>query len=310
MAHVPVLLEEVLDFLRESADGNYIDGTAGDGGYILALAHLKPKSRILGIDLDQVSLGKLSMRLVQEDLSQRVKLAQGNFKEIKRIAADQGFKQATAVILDLGFSSSQLDEPTRGLSFQQEAVLDMRFDQGQELTAERIINTYAEPKLAELFREFGEEKFASKIAREIVQHRSKTAVSKTSELFEIIHEALPKPIKHKAADSARRIFQALRIEVNGELSNLTTALPEIAELLVPGGRMLVISFHSLEDRIVKRFFVQESRGCVCPPEFPQCVCEHNPRLRVLTKKPVTASEQERAENPRSFPAKLRVAQKV
>jgi 16S rRNA (cytosine1402-N4)-methyltransferase len=269
-----------------------------------------PKAKVLGIDLDQASLDKLSIVLAQEGLAQRTTLVQGNFKNIKAIAQDNSFVRVLGVVLDLGFSSAQLDDPGRGLSFQVAGPLDMRFDKSKNNTAEIIVNSYSLQQLAKIFKDYGEERLAHKIAAEIVRERSKKRISDTLELFEVIKQSLPKPVVYKASDYARRIFQALRIEVNDELNNLRKALPDVLDLLQPGGRMLVISFHSLEDRIVKGFFNEGAKGCICPPDFPTCVCGRNPLLKILTRKPVTATEQEIAENSRSRPAKLRVAQKI
>lgn len=307
--HIPVLLDEVTGYLRDS-DARVIDGTAGDGGYIEKFLRKNSDSQVLGIDLDQASLDKLSMRLAQEGLGQRAKLVQGNFKNLKQIAEAAGFSGASFVILDLGFSSSQLDDPSRGLSFQAAGPLDMRFDRNLDLTAEQIVNDYSEKDLTRIFRDYGEERLAGKIAHELVRARTESKITDTLRLYEIIRQALPKPVAYKASDYARRIFQALRIAVNGELENLKKVLPDILDLLAPDGRMLVISFHSLEDRIVKEFMVEASRGCVCPPDFPTCICGKNPQLKILTKKPITATEAEIAKNPRSKPAKLRVAQKT
>jgi 16S rRNA (cytosine1402-N4)-methyltransferase len=308
MSHIPVLLKEVLQYLQPSE--KIIDGTVGDGGYIKEILKINPKSKVLGIDLDQTSLDKLNKELAKMGLSQRTTLVQGNFSQLGKIAEDKGFVGANAVILDLGFSSSQLDDPKRGLSFQTDGPLDMRFDPSGKNTAGDILNTYEAPRLAAIFRNYGEERNAYKIATEIVRARKEKPIQTTGELFEIIKLALPKPLKHKASDFARRIFQALRIEVNDELNNLKKTLPQILEILAPGGRMVIISFHSLEDRIVKEFMVQAARGCICPPDFPQCVCGKNPMLKILTKKPVRASMEEAQMNSRSIPAKLRVSQKV
>lgn len=309
MPHIPVLLEKISEFLPK--DGKqYIDGTVGDGGMLREIIKVNPKAKVLGIDLDQASLDKLHMQFAQEGLSQNVTLAHGNFKNIKEIAGKAGFDQISAVILDLGFSSSQLDDSNRGLSFQTNGPLDMRLDPSQKKTAKEIVNTYSESQLAEVFTKYGEEKLARKIAHEIVRDRSHAEITNTTTLFEIIKKALPKPVAYKANDFARRVFQALRIEVNDEIGNLRSVLPDILDILAPGGCMMIISFHSLEDRIVKEFMVSSARGCVCPPDFPQCVCGKNPLVKILTKKPITATDAEIATNPRSKPAKLRIAQKI
>ncbi|MBX4204874.1 MAG: 16S rRNA (cytosine(1402)-N(4))-methyltransferase RsmH [Candidatus Doudnabacteria bacterium] len=310
MHHVPVLLDEVVKYLKPETGDRFIDGTAGDGGYIKEILRINPSAKILGIDLDQVSLDKLSMQLAQGNLSQRSELVQANFRDIKRIAQEKSFVPAAGVLLDLGFSSSQLDDPGRGLSFQTNGPLDMRFDPHQKLTARVVVNTYHKPDLVRIFKDYGEERLAAKIAEEIIICRKKQEITDTRELLAVIELALPKPVKYKVADYARRIFQAIRIEVNDELNSLKIALPNIFEILEPGGRMVIISFHSLEDRIVKEFFVNMARGCICPPDFPQCVCGKNPQAKILTRKPVTATVGEIENNPRSKPAKLRALKKA
>jgi 16S rRNA (cytosine1402-N4)-methyltransferase len=310
MSHIPVLLKEVLEYADVGQAKKVIDGTAGDGGYIREILKANSKVNVLGIDLDQTSLDKLGQRLALEGLSQNVSLVHGNYKDIKHIASEKSFLPADTIILDLGFSSSQLDDEMRGLSFQAAGPLDMRFDSSRGKTAADVVNTYHPKELAQVFREYGEEKLAGKIASEIIRIRRTKKFESTKELYDAIRESLPKPVVYKVNDFARRVFQALRIEVNQELENLKTALPDMLEILAPGGRMLVISFHSLEDRIVKEFFANRARGCVCPPDFPTCVCGKNPRLKILTKKPVTTKDDEIETNSRSKPAKLRVAQKI
>jgi 16S rRNA (cytosine1402-N4)-methyltransferase len=262
---------------------------------------------VLGLDWDQESLDRLRAETKGE---KRLTLAHANYRHAKQAAAAAGLEKVSGIILDLGFSSLQMDDPARGFSFQAQGPLDMRYDKSQSLTAEAVINDYDEKKLAEVFRKYGEENHSSKIAHEIVRQRKLSRISATDEVFHLIKEALPAPVKHKAADSARRVFQALRIEVNGELDNLQAALPDMLSLLEPHGRLVVISFHSLEDRMVKQFFLKEAKDCICPPDFPECVCGTNPNVRILTRKPVTASESEVSENPRSKPAKLRAAEKT
>jgi 16S rRNA (cytosine1402-N4)-methyltransferase len=308
--HTPVLSKEVIDYLKPEVGQKFIDGTVGDGGYVHQILEINPAAKVLGIDLDQTSLDKLSMQLAHKSLGQRVTLVHGNFRDIKHWAEEKNFSKVSGVILDLGFSSSQLDDPTRGLSFQARGPLDMRFNQSQKKTASDIVNGYQRSELAKVFREYGEEKLANKIASEIVEERRKKKIEDTHDLVAVIESALPKPVKHKVSDFARRIFQSLRIEVNDELASLRKVLPDILEILEPGGRMLIISFHSLEDRIVKEFFATSAKGCICPPDFPTCVCGKDPLLKILTKKPVVATEAELEQNSRSKPAKLRAAIKI
>lgn len=275
----------------------------------MAAAAKFPKAKFLGIDWDQASLEKLKQKLVQDGLG-KIKLAAGNYSKLKPIAQDSGFDKADAILLDLGLSSIQLDDPSRGFSFQRKGPLDMRFDRSAGITAADILNTYPETKLTEIFYKYGEDSFSKKIAHNIVRERALSPITGTDQVFRLIEKALPKPVRHRANDSARRIFQALRIEVNHELDNLAEFLPQALEFLNPGGRLLIISFHSLEDRMVKRFFLEKSKGCVCPKEFPICVCGKTSEMRIITRKPVTAGESEQNINPRSKPAKLRVAEKV
>lgn len=307
--HIPVLLKEISTFVGLGQSLVIIDATVNGGGHAKEVLKNNPQAKILGIDLDQSALDKLQQELAASGLGQNVTLVHGNFANLKTLAQTKGFERADAILLDLGFSSNQLDQPERGLSFQAKGKLDMRFDQSQTLTAEKVINEYAEKRLREIFKNYGEENFANKIAQEIVRQRQASVFGDTGQVYDVIVEALPKPVKHKAKDVARRIFQAIRIEVNGELENLKKALPQAVDLLKPQGRLMVISFHSLEDRIVKQFFVEMAKGCVCPPDFPQCVCDKSSVLKILTRKPITAQEQETKINPRSNSAKLRVAEK-
>jgi 16S rRNA (cytosine1402-N4)-methyltransferase len=233
-----------------------------------------------------------------------------NYSFLEQIASDNGFTSVDAILLDLGYSSDQINDAKRGFSFQQPGSLDMRFDRNQSLTAQEVVNVYSEQKLKQIFKDYGEENFSFRIARALVQQRQNTPLTSTDQVVVVIQDALPKPVKHKFEDVARRIFQAIRIEVNHELENIERVLPQAVNLLRPQGRIAVIAFHSLEDRIVKKFFVEQSKDCVCPPEFPTCVCGKTSVLRVVTRKPVTASRDELQDNPRSKSAKLRVAEKI
>lgn len=310
MSHIPVLLKETLEFLNAAKAGEYVDGTVGGGGHSAAILEANKKSRVLGIDLDQTSLDKLQEKLSQMGLGQRMVLAQGNFKNIDEIAANAGFNKVCGIILDLGFSSIQLDNPERGLSFQADGTLDMRLNPDAVKSADDVVNRYPPEKLEEVIADYGEEKFARRIAGAIIAARKKQDIKSTAELAEIIRASIPGPVRFKANDNIRRVFQAIRIEVNDELSSLKTALPKAFELLEPEGRLVVISFHSLEDRIVKEYFLSVAKGCTCPPEFPTCVCGKTPEGQILTRKPVVAGEIETETNPRSKSAKLRAIQKI
>ncbi len=305
--HIPVLLSEVLSYLNPKSGENFIDATLGGGGYSRAISEsVGSGGKILAIDLDKDAIENAKGQMSNVKC---LTVAQGNFKDIDKIVKHHKFSPPDGIVADLGLSSYELEH--RGISFQTNQPLDMRFDQSQELTAKFILENYDENRLRKIFEDYGEEKFSRQIAREVIGYRVKgKEIRQTSDLYQLIVNALPKPVKHRADDSARRIFQALRIEVNHELSSLEEFLPKAFGLLAPGGKLVVVSFHSLEDRIVKQFFVKLSKGCVCPLEFPQCICGKNPKGKILTKRPVVASEEELRHNPRSKPAKLRAIIKL
>ena len=307
--HVPVLLNEVLEYLNASSGKKFVDGTAGGGGHILAIARINPKAEILGIDLDQTSLDNLRQEVSQMGLGQKIKLVQGNYKNIDKIAESEDFGLADGILLDLGFSTSQLDSD-RGFSFQHDGPLDMRYDRNSKLTAEEVVNRYHQKELEEVIHELGEDRFYRKIASTIITQRKIKPIHTTTELADSVRKAIPGPLRFKANDNIRRVFQAIRIEVNQELENLKEFLPKALDLLNPGGRLVIISFHSLEDRIVKEFFREQAKDCICPPDFPTCVCDKASTVRILTRKPVVATEAEVAANPKSKPAKLRAAEKI
>jgi 16S rRNA (cytosine1402-N4)-methyltransferase len=311
-AHIPVLLNEVLEYLDPRPGQNIIDATLGGGGYTRAiLEKIGTKGKVLAVDLDKDAIENFKYHPLIPSYIKRggLTLTQGNFAKIDHIVKNHKFPAPEGIVADLGLSSYELQH--RGISFQQNQPLDMRFDQSQSLDAKFILNNYDQKRLEKIFTEYGEEKFSRQIAKKLIGSRQRRIeIKHTNELYQIIQEALPKPVKHRADDSARKIFQALRIEVNHELENLQEFLPKAFDLLAPNGRLVVVSFHSLEDRIVKQFFAGLAKGCVCPPEFPQCLCGRNPKARILTKKPVNANSHELALNPRSKPAKLRVIQKL
>lgn len=317
--HTPVLLREILKYLQPKPGDVFIDGTLGGAGHAAALAKaVEPNGTVVGIDLDPAAIQTAERRIKEQNIKSKTVFIQGNYKDIGLILAAQKITQANGILIDIGISSYDLNASQRGFTFQKDEPLDMRFNpdehpenrRKQPLTAQFIINHYSEKELKEVFEKYGEEKFSGRIARAILAERQQRAVNTTAELFQIIKKSLPAAIRFKAGDSARRIFQALRIEVNAELDNLTAFLPEAFRLLAPNGRLAVISFHSLEDRIVKQYFAELARGCVCPPDFPKCVCGKNPLAKIITKKPVTAQPDEISENPRSAPAKMRVIEKI
>jgi 16S rRNA (cytosine1402-N4)-methyltransferase len=307
--HVPVLAEEVRELLDVQPGETVVDATFGAGGHSSVLAQdLSGRGRLIAVDRDpsvrpyfesfRRSHGRLQTRLLR-----------GDFATVLRQLADNGV-QADAVLLDLGVSSMQIDRPERGFSYAADAPLDMRMDPTAELSARELVNEASERELADIFRRYGEERFARQIARAIVRKRRTQPFERTSELVETIKGAIPAPVRFGDGHPAKRVFQALRIAVNDELGSLEEALPAAVEMLRPRGRLAVISFHSLEDRIVKRFLRDQARGCECPPDFPVCVCGREPVLRVLTKRAVRPNARELAVNPRAASARLRAAEKA
>lgn len=307
MDHEPVLADEVVELLLPALEhgGVVVDATLGRGGHAAKLLEAAPAATLVGIDRDEVALEASRTNL--EAFSDRVRYARGNFAELPALLERLGIASTRGVLLDLGVSSPQLDEPERGFSFRVAGPLDMRMDPLRALSADAVVNSYDEPELARVIRRYGEERFARRIARAIVGARP---IKDTLRLAEIVRDAIPAATRRSGPHPARRTFQAIRIEVNDELRSLEDALPAAVEVLEPGGRVAVIAYHSLEDRIVKRFFVEEAKGCVCPPGFPICTCGAEARLRILTRKPVTASSQEIEANPRASAAKLRAAERV
>jgi 16S rRNA (cytosine1402-N4)-methyltransferase len=309
--HVPVLQEEVLRFLQPGS--NYIDGTLGGGGHTAAiLERSAPDGRVLGIDADVQALARVRERLFEYVRNGRLVLMHGNFAELARLADEAGFVSVQGVLLDLGFSSDQIEDPERGFSFSVDGPLDMRLDSSQERSAADLVNSASEQELADIFWRYGEETRSRQIARRIVRERAKRAITRTTQLAALV--AAGGPYKPGAIHPATKVFQALRIAVNAELERLEMALPQIVDVLQrkqgahPAGRMVIIAFHSLEDRIVKEFMRREATDCLCPPRVPVCVCGHKARLRLLTSRPVKPSAQEIERNPRARSAKLRAAE--
>lgn len=301
--HVPVLLEEVTNALNPQKSGKYIDGTVGEGGHSEAiLTKGSPDCLVLGIDADPEAIESAWTRLAK--FGNRVVLQQSNFVSMADLAAEAGFVPCDGVIMDLGLSSLQLEREDRGFSFQREGPLDMRFDPGQERTGAHVINNYRGKELRRIFEEFGEVRSARRIAEGIV---GKRPFQSSLDLAKFLSELIG---RHGRIHPATKIFQAIRIEVNRELSNLETALNQVIKLLGPQKRLAVISYHSLEDRLVKRALVRAAAHCVCPPKMPVCVCGHVPEMRLITKKPITPSLLEVKNNPRSRSARLRVAEHI
>lgn len=307
--HVSVLPDETLDLLAPRPGGRYLDGTLGGAGHTaLLLARAAPDGRVLAIDADPAALDRARSHLPEEVGSGRLLLRQGNFARMAEVVAEADFAPVDGVLLDLGLSSDQLADRARGFSFAADAPLDMRFDPTRGESAADLVNTLDEAELADLLYRYGEERRSRPIARRIVERRREAPIERTGELARLVESVIHG--RPGGIHPATRTFQALRIAVNDELGSLEAALPAAVELLRPGGRLAVISFHSLEDRIVKRFFQAEERGCVCPPELPACVCGRQPRLRIVTRHPVVAGEAEVASNPRARSAKLRVAERL
>jgi 16S rRNA (cytosine1402-N4)-methyltransferase len=306
--HVPVLADEVHELLAVHPGETVIDATFGAGGHAALLAaDLQGSGKLIAIDRDpgaRVYFDRLAKRTPVQ-----TRFLRGDFSVVLEQLAGNGV-EADAILLDLGVSSMQIDRPERGFSYTADAPLDMRMDPSADVSAAGIVNEAAERDLATIFKRYGEERYARQIAKAIVRRRKDEPFERTGDLVETIKAAIPAPARFGDGHPAKRVFQALRIAVNDELGSLEAALPSAFSMLQPGGRLAVISFHSLEDRIVKRFLRDQARGCVCPPDFPICVCGHEPALRELTRKAVRPSAAELAANPRASSARLRAAVKV
>jgi len=306
--HVSVLLEACIDALEIRENGDYVDCTLGGGGHSEAILDKLPEGRLAGIDQDRDALFVVLLRL--ECFGNYFYPVHSNFVYIKSVIEDFGWPGVDGILIDLGVSSYQLDEAERGFSYMNEGLLDMRMDQSQSLTAEEVINTYSEKSLYEIIRDYGEEKWASRIAKFIVEARRQAPIKKTSELVSIIKAAIPSKARQDGPHPAKRTFQAIRIEVNDELGIIEKTIRDGVETLKPGGRIAIITFHSLEDRIVKQTFKDLSTACICPPEFPVCVCNRKAIVKTITRKPILPSDEELEYNPRARSAKLRVAEKL
>lgn len=307
--HVPVLVNEVMDGLQLTPGGCYVDCTIGQGGHAEAILNrLYPDVFVVGIDRDPGALEVCRDRLAR--YRGRFTLVQGNFREVKELVRGQGISLVHGVLFDLGVSRSELEEAGRGFSYWKNGPLDMRMDPNQHRTAADLVNELPEKELARIIRQYGEEPWAERIASFIVERRSACPLKTTSELVQVIKDAVPASARRRGPHPARRTFQALRIAVNEELEALEEGLAGAVDLLVPGGRIAAISFHSLEDRIIKRFFADKSTPCTCPPKTPVCVCGKRRELRVITKKPIRPQEDEIRVNPRARSARLRIAERV
>jgi 16S rRNA (cytosine1402-N4)-methyltransferase len=307
MDHDPVLVERMLDLLVPALErgGVVVDATLGRGGHARRLLDAAPGIELVGIDRDPAAVD--AARAVLAPHSRRVRIVRDNFARLPSVLERLGIPSVRGVLFDLGVSSPQLDEADRGFSFRHDGPLDMRMDPSGQVSAHDVVNVYPEPDLARVIRRYGEERCAHRIARRIVSRRP---LLSTADLAAVVKDAIPAPARRSGGHPARRTFQAIRIEVNDELGALESGLPAALDVLEPGGRIAVISYHSLEDRIVKRFFADEARGCICPPDFPVCRCGAAARLRVLTRRPLRPSQEEVDRNPRASAAKLRAAERI
>ena len=308
-SHIPVLLNETLALLAPERGGIFVDGTLGGGGHAEAvLTRLGQADRLIGIDRDWEAVHAAGERL--STFGSRFTALHGNFFDMKTLLGEIGVTEVSGILLDLGVSSHQLDKSARGFSYKTEAPLDMRMDQSAGLSAKDVVNTYPEAELARIFFEYGEERFSRRIAEKICRAREQYPIETTLQLAQIVREAIPAKYRNEPQHPARRTFQALRIEVNGELRGLDHAVEQACDLLQKGGRLCIITFHSLEDRIVKQAFRRFENPCTCPPSAPICICGKLPKAKILTKKPLTASAEEEAQNSRSTSAKLRCIEKI
>ena len=308
-SHVSVLAEECIQALNLRPDGVYVDGTTGGGGHSLRIAQqLGPAGRLICIDRDEEALAAASRRL--EAYRDRVTFVKSNFAQIAQVIEGQGLAGVDGILFDLGVSSYQLDNGDRGFSYMHDAPLDMRMDRSQPFFSWYVVNTYTQEQLRQILWEYGEERYSGRVAAAIVQQRKESPIETTGQLAQVIREAMPAAARREKQHPAKRSFQAIRIEVNGELRAVEQAMEGSVDKLLPGGRLAVISFHSLEDRIVKKIFAQQAKGCTCPPEFPVCVCGKKPRLKLISRGVITAGQKELDENPRARSAKLRVAERI
>ena len=306
--HVSVLLEECIDGLNIKPDGTYVDGTLGGAGHSSRIAALLTTGRHIGIDRDPVALKAAGARL--EPYADRVTLVHSNFCEIKQVLADLDIEGVDGILLDLGVSSPQLDDGERGFSYMADAPLDMRMNNEDSLSADTIVNTWSYDELKRILYDYGEERYAPKIAAAICSRREQKPIRTTLELVDIIRSAMPPAALREKQHPAKRSFQAIRIAVNDELNSVAKVMEDAIPALNKGGRLAVITFHSLEDRIVKNAMANAAKGCTCPPNFPVCVCGKKPLVKIVTRKPIVSGDEELERNPRARSAKLRICEKL
>lgn len=306
--HVPVLLRPCIEELNIKPDGIYVDGTLGRAGHSREIASRLTTGRLICIDRDEAAIEAAKVRLA--DSMDRVTLVHSNFSDVSAVLQNLGISGADGMLFDLGVSSPQLDDAARGFSYMQDAPLDMRMDQNALLTAHMVVNTWPMEELRRILFDYGEERYAPAIAKAIVRARENEPIDTTLQLVEVIRSALPAAAKREKQHPAKRSFQAIRIAVNDELGALPPMMKGAVKSLNPGGRLCVITFHSLEDRLIKKTMQELARGCTCPPDFPVCVCGNKPKVRIITRKPILPDAQELLENPRARSAKLRVAERT
>ncbi len=305
--HIPVLKNETINLLNVKEDGIYVDGTIGGAGHSKEIENKARIKMLIGIDQDEEALAKAKDTLKEYN---NVTLIHDNFKNINKVLNELGVSEVDGILVDIGVSSYQIDTAERGFSFRLESKLDMRMDKSKSFSAYNLVNEYSESEIARIIKDYGEDKFAKSIARHIVKAREKNLIETTKQLEEIILSAVPRYKGQDGRSNVQRTFQAIRIEVNGELDALSEFLDKAVSFLKPNGRLAVITFHSLEDRIVKQKFRELATGCICPPDFPICVCGHKAIVKIVTKHPVEASDEEINLNSRSACAKLRVIEKI
>ena len=306
--HISVLLEECIDGLNIKPDGVYVDGTLGGAGHSSRIAAELTTGTLVGIDRDPVALNAAGERLAP--FGDRVKLVHSNFSEVASVLQDLGVDGMDGMLMDLGVSSPQLDDGQRGFSYMTDAPLDMRMNNTDPFDAAQLVNTWSQGELKRILYDYGEERYAPQIAAAICRRREQKPIETTLELVDIIRSAMPPAALREKQHPAKRSFQAIRIAVNDELGAVERVMGDAIRLLKPGGRLAVITFHSLEDRIVKNAMAEAAKGCTCPPSFPVCVCGKKPRVKLISRKPITASAEELEQNPRSRSAKLRVCEKL